>query len=488
MKDVLAYVERRVAALEDHPLFTWLASDELPPKERLMILPSVATVAMGFRDVNKWVLRYPHAADDLERGINVHTFEDQTHSRLFLEDWKRLGLDRRLGWDASDTLWWLFQADANEVIRGHCMYFQSIAAADRGDPLLRFAHAEVGELCARELFFKHISAVAARLADRTGLAMLYFGAHHIEAEGEGAEEVFESLTLDPEHRRRAHELVDVMIDVFREILDAIHEYALKHAATGTPPRPATARAAGPAGLIAASDAPVHPTQAPVLRVLRECRTRCVRHPFHTWLGHHGPRISATQVLQRFVPMWAMDVMGYRDFHRYAVGYPEPASELERAVNVWGEELTARNALFVDDWKQLDLDELLGWNASETLEFYYLSRTMDAHRHNRVAMTEFATRHRDPMLNLWLVSAMSEASDILLDSTAPLAQKAEGSTGLRLDYLAGRRRVAAPSFMDRPITPEQRDIAVEMIETAFGFMDRRLDMSLDVALSNDFQIP
>ncbi|WP_218776472.1 hypothetical protein, partial [Streptomyces alboverticillatus] len=169
MKDLLAYVEQRVAALDGHPLFSWLASDETPLKERLMILPSVATVALGFRDVNKWVLRYPHAADDLERGINVHTFEDQTHSRLFLEDWRRLGLDRRLGWDASDTLWWLFQAETSEVIRGHCMYFLSIAAADRGDPLLRFAHAQVGELCARDLFFTHISAVASRLADRTGL-------------------------------------------------------------------------------------------------------------------------------------------------------------------------------------------------------------------------------------------------------------------------------------------------------------------------------
>ncbi|OLT19092.1 hypothetical protein BJF79_02360 [Actinomadura sp. CNU-125] len=488
MKDVLAYVERRVAALDDHPLFAWLASDELPPKQRLMILPSVATVAMGFRDVNKWVLRYPHAADDLERGINVHTFEDQTHSRLFLEDWKRLGLDRRLGWDASDTLWWLFRADANEVIRGHCMYFLSIAAADRGDPLLRFAHAEVGELCARELFFKHISAVAGELSDRTGLAMLYFGAHHIEAEGEGAEEVFESLVLDPERRRRARELADVMIDVFREILDGIHEYALKHAATGTPPRPAADRPPGPAGRIATADVPVHPSQAPVVRFLQECRTRSGRHPFYTWLGHHGPGISATQVLQRFVPLWAMDVMGYRDLHRYAVGYPEPASELERTVNVWGEELTDRNELFVDDWKRLDLDELLGWNAGDTLEFYYLSRTMDVHRHNRVAMTKFATGHHDPMLRLWLVSAMSEATDILLGNLVPLAERAESDTGLRLDYLAGRRKVAAPPFLDRPIKPEQRDIAVEMIETAFDFMDRRLDMSLDVALSNDFQIP
>ncbi|MEX2980872.1 hypothetical protein [Streptomyces sp. C36] len=489
MKDLLAYVEQRVAALDGHPLFSWLASDETPLKERLMILPSVATVALGFRDVNKWVLRYPHAADDLERGINVHTFEDQTHSRLFLEDWRRLGLDRRLGWDASDTLWWLFQAETNEVIRGHCMYFLSIAAADRGDPLLRFAHAQVGELCARDLFFTHISAVASRLSDRTGLTMRYFGAHHIEAEGEGAEGVFESLVLDDGRRRRARELADVMVGVFGEILDGIHAYALRHVATGLPPHPPAApRPAEPTGGVTPTTGPVHPTQKPLHHLLHERRARHAAHPFHTWLGHRGGRISALQALQRFLPLWAIDVMGYRDLNRYAIGYAEPASAPERAVNAWADELTARNALFLNDWKQLGLDELLGWNAGDTLEFYYLSRTMDIHRHHRVTTTQLATAHSDPMLRLWLTGAMAAAADVLLDSTRPLAVEAEAATGLRLDYLAGRRQVAAPHFTHDPVTPDQRDMAAEIIETVFDFMDRQLDLSLDVALSNDFRIP
>ena len=488
MRDVLAYVEQQVAALDDHPLFTWLASDETPPKDRLMILPSVAQVAMGFRDVNKWVLRYPHASDDLERGINVHTFEDQTHSRLFLEDWRRLGLDRRLGWDASDTLWWLFEAESNELIRGHCMYFLSIAAADRGDPLLRFAHAEVGELCARELFFKHISAVAAQLSARTGLTMRYLGAHHIEAEGEGAEEVFESLVLDPGRRQRARELADVMIGVFSGILDAIYEYALKHVVTGTPPRPTALRSAVPTRPAAPALGTAHPTQAPILQLLQERQTQTARHPFYTWLARRGSRISAVQALQRFIPLWAMDIMGYRDFHRYAVSYPEPASELEHAVNDWGEELTARHALFVHDWKQLDLDELLGWNAGDTLDFYYLNQTMDVYRHNRVEMAKLAAEHRDPMLRLWLINAMSRATDIFLDNTAPLADEAKAATAPHLDYLAACRRPTPPPFTHHPLTPNQRDIASAMIETVFNSMDVRLDTSLDIALSNDFQIP
>ncbi len=478
MKDILNYVEGKVAALDDHPLFGWLASDETPLKERLMILPTVATVAMGFRDVNKWVLRYPNAANDLERGINIHTFEDQTHSRLFLEDWRRLGLDRRLGWDASDTLWWLFQAEVNEVIRDKCLYFLSIAAADGGDPLLRFAHAEVGELCARELFFKHISAVAGQLAERTGLTMLYFGAHHIEAEGEGAEGVFESVVLDDTHRERARELAEVMIGVFSEILDAIHGYVLKHVVTGTLPRPA---ALEPPSVDSRSRGAV---PAP----LRARRDRHASHPFYTWIRHRGDRVPAIKALQRFLPMWAMDVLGYADLGRNAFRYAEPSSELEHAVNDWVAGLTARTGLFAHDWKALDLDELLGWDAGDTLEFYYLSRTMDVHRHHRVVLTQLATGHPDPLLRLWLTAALSAATDVFLEGTAVLASEVESSGTLRLDYLSGRGSVPAPDFADLPLTPEQQEVVTGMIETVFGFMDRQLDLSLDVALSNEFRIP
>lgn len=493
MKDILEYVEGRVAALDDHPLFTWLASDETSLKDRLMILPSVATVAMGFRDVNRWVLRYPQASDELERGINVHTFEDQTHSRLFLEDWRRLGLDRRLGWDASDTLWWLFQAEINEVIRGHCMYFLSIAAADGGDPLLRFVHAEVGELCARNLFFNHISAVAARLAERTGVTMLYFGAHHIEAEGEGAEAVFESVVLDDARRSRARVLADVMVGVFADILDAIHRYALEHVATGVPPRPPEPRAAVPAVPTAPlstaplSTAPVHPTQQPLCRRIDELRTRCERHPFFTWLGHRGDRVPAARALQRLLPVWAMDALGHGDLGRHAFRYASPSSAVERAVNHWVDDLSARNALFAHDWEQLDLDELLGWDAGDTLEFYYLDRTMDVHRHNRVVLTQLATGHPDPMLRLWLTRATAATTDVFLDHTRPLALEVEAATDLRLEYLSGRHRVPTPEFTGLPITPEGCEVAAGMLDTVFGFMDRQLDLTLDVVLSDEFRI-
>jgi hypothetical protein len=488
VRDILDHVGARVAALGDHPLFTWLASDDLPPKERLMILPSVATVAMGFRDVNRWVLRYPQAADDLERGINVHTFEDQTHSRLFLADWRRLGLDRRLGWAASDTLWWLFRAGANEAVRDQCLYFLTIAAADRGDPVLRFAHAEVGEACARDLFFAHISAVAAEVAEHSGLEMLYFGAHHIEAEGEGAEGEFASLVLDDARRARARELVDAMVEVFARLLDAIHEYAVEYVSAGVAPRPRGERAELPAPRpVAPVEVPVHPAQQAAVALLRERRARSAAHPLFTWLHHRG-RVSARQALQRLLPLWASDVLGFADLGRRLLRYPEPATGLESAVNTWIDDLTARNARLVDDWAELDLDELLGWDAGDTLTFYYLSRTTDLPRRQRAVLAGLAAEHTDPVQRLWLLIAISQSVEVLLDGTCAVAEEAEATNGLRLDFLAGRVPVRTPAFTDQPLTAGQREAVGSVVETVFTYLDQFLDLSLEVALSNDFDIP
>ncbi|MFS9599342.1 hypothetical protein Q6311_30870, partial [Klebsiella variicola] len=77
--------------------------------------------------------------------INGNTEEDETHSRLFIADWRKLHLDEKLGWRASDTLWWLFQAAETEPFRGYAFDFARLAMDDTGDPLLRFAHSEAGE-------------------------------------------------------------------------------------------------------------------------------------------------------------------------------------------------------------------------------------------------------------------------------------------------------------------------------------------------------
>jgi len=503
MEEVLRWVQKRGAVLNTHPFFEWVESDETPLEARLLFLPCMANFSMGFRDVNKWVLRYPHAENALQRGINIHTFEDQTHSRLYLEDWRRLGLDERLGWRASDTLWWLFLAEANEPARDHGVYLLSMAAADGNDPLLRFAQMEVIEACGA-VFFKRVAQVTQRFTEKTGVVLPYLGMHHLALESGhmDCEDLFESQPLDHERRAQALKLVDTLFDIFTDTFDMWLRYARSHVATGTSPRQpgyqvATAAPAATGGVRPRVDGAVHDCQHPLQQLLDERRARTAKHPFYAWLNHRGGNITALQALQRFLPMWAMDIMGYRDLNRYAMRYAEPRTELERAVNGWVDDLTTHNILYLKDWQQLRLDELLGWSASDTLEFLFLDSQVDRHRHNIVKFTELAARYPDPLLRLWLMHALEATGEAMFENCRRLVREIEARTDVRLDYLGDRHDIvhqasattAAPvSFKDLPMTVKQRAVVVRMIETVFDAVDEQLDISLDVALSNRFAIP
>jgi hypothetical protein len=471
-----------------------------------MFLPSMVTFTMGFRDLNKWVLRYPSASDDLQRGINIHTFEDQTHSKLFLRDWRRLGLDQRLGWQASDTLWWLFLSEANEVSRGHAIYFLSMATADQDDPLLRFAHAEVIEACG-SVFFNHIAKLAGQFEAKTQVELPYLGPFHLGLESGhmDCEDLFEQQELDDERRGRAIELADAMFDIFFDTFDTWLKNAQDFVAAGAAPRPRPSALIPPSGGSASggpsarprTDGPVHPSQQAVQRLLEARKARTAEHPFYLWLANRG-RVTALQALRRFLPMWAMDIMGYRDLNVYAMRYRQPDSDLAQAVNGWVDDLSTHNTLYLNDWRELDLDQLLGWSASDTLEFCYLDPQVDVHRRNIVRFVQLAAENPDPLPRLWLMHGLESTGDAWFSNCRILAREVEASTDIRLDYLADRHEIAHRpvaagvatdvTFKDRPMSAEQAETVLAMIETVFDAVDEQLDISLDVALSNKFDLP
>lgn len=500
MQQVLAYIEERAAKLYAHPLFGWVDSADVPPEVKLEILPALVTFSMGFCDLNRWVLRYPRPRDPLESGIDRHTFEDQTHSRLFLEDWRRLGLDRRLGWTASDTLWWLFLAGDNEVPRAQGAYLRAMAVADAGDPLLRFSQSEVIEACGA-VFFTHTAAVAAAAAERTGTEYRYLGPYHLARESGhmDCERVFAAKRLDPARRQRALELADVMFTLFEDLFSSVLRYALDYAAGRKAPRPAVLPGSRdlppPDGDAAAAPAEeiIHPSQAPLARILAERRAQTARHAFYLWTedGDADPLWT----LRRFIAGWAPEIMGFRDLVWYALRYPSPREPLEQAVNRWAAGLQAHSALFLADWRELDLDSLLGWTASQTLEFYFFDPLMDAQRRNFITFTELGSTHSDPLLRLWLMEALEETGLDFFASTAALAAKAEAAGGVRLDYLAGRHHASHPGgrplhrplFKDREMTPAAQEAAAGMIHAAFSVMDQHLDLSLEAAVTDRFEM-
>src|SRR5262249_27141479 len=103
---------------------------------------------------------------------------------------------------------------------------------------------------------------------------------------------------------------------------------------------------------------VSPTQTSLLRKLSHRAELLGSHPFLDWL-RTDRQVSPTQKLQRFVPLWAIDILGYRDFNECVLRYREPRSAAERAINRWTVDLASHGMLYLNDWLTLGLDRLLG---------------------------------------------------------------------------------------------------------------------------------
>src|ERR1700745_844922 len=114
-----------------------MARADGPLEERFIFAPLFANLILGFLALNRWFLRYPQPRDRYEAAINAHTEEDETHSALFLEDWRELGLDARLGWGGEDTMAWYYTAPETEVFRRYAIRLTRMCV-ETPDPLVRF--------------------------------------------------------------------------------------------------------------------------------------------------------------------------------------------------------------------------------------------------------------------------------------------------------------------------------------------------------------
>jgi hypothetical protein len=238
MKEVMTLRDMRQESISKHPFFQWLHNDRVGLEDRLRFAPMGAFFIMQFRDMNRWVLRFPQARDEFEWVINLGTQEDEKHSRMFLDDWHKLDINKYLQWNASDMLWWLFLSPEQEIFRRSGIEFISLAVEDGNDALIRFGHSEAGEACGH-VFLDHTAKVATCLAHKTGLNYQYFGPYHLDLESghvANTEGVFEEATLDAVRRARSKELCGRMFDIFERIFDSFLCYANTYIDTKTTPQ------------------------------------------------------------------------------------------------------------------------------------------------------------------------------------------------------------------------------------------------------------
>ncbi|MBW0135299.1 hypothetical protein [Pseudonocardia abyssalis] len=491
MRQVLAAIADRRAGIDAHPLYRWMGGDDAPLEERFVFAPLFANFILGFRDMNRWFMRYPQPRDAYEEAINRHTEEDETHSALFLEDWAELGLDEHLGWGVEDTVAWYYAAPETEVFRRYAMRIQQMCV-ETTDPLVRYGFMEAIETCGH-VFFGHTAPLAAELAARTGAALRYFGPYHLDRETGGlidAEDLFETAVLTDRQRVESLRLVHEVFDMFTDKNDHLLAYAERVTTSRTVPSPAAdlrRRATTVAAVLPPPpDAPPSPAHRPVAERLAERMDGLRGHPFPAWISGGGG--SAADRLAAFLPLWIPDIMGYADLMTYALTYPDPATPPERALNRRVRLLASHHGLFAHDAAALDLDGRLALTAGETLRLLGYAPRTDLQRRSTAAFVTAAYRHRSPVVRYWLVEALQGSGEAFFHHGGLLAGELEARDGVRLDYLADRHRLAHPRlppdpeadavvFTRLPLTPGERDSAIRVVDTVFDRLQEQFDQSL-----------
>jgi len=359
---------------------------------------------------------------------------------------------------------------------------------------------EAIEICG-DVFFGHTAPIAAALTHSQGVAHDYFGQYHRERETghlHADESALWSSQLRPEQAADAQLVVERVYTTFCAILDRLLEYAQRSAQYDTllVDLECEFRDALAPRLTSSEEPPVErsvpcdPSQSRAWQHLQDRLAELERHPFLNWLADDdevGPRDK----LRGFLALWGVDLAGYKDFNELVLRYPRPRNGLERRLNRWTENLASHAALYLRDWHELEMDRLLGWDAGETIAFYFLSSETEVHRRNMARVKRQAFAHSEPLMRFWLMKALESAGEPLFRRTAPLAAAIEAEHDVVLDYWGNRHhRAHAPGaatsaeidelFLSRVMSPGQAEAASEIIDTVFDNITEQFALSLDVA--------
>lgn len=171
MQQVLDTVRDRTRSIEDHPLHSWLSEpdEHVEDERKLWFSLYFANFIMYFRELNLYHISYGanRDRDPLREALSRHADEDMTHSRLFVKDFRTLGMDKTLGWQPSQVLYWLNSSQINDPLRRRTSELTKLVASSE-DPKILYPVVESFEVCGHALF-KHMAVLAERITHRTGL-------------------------------------------------------------------------------------------------------------------------------------------------------------------------------------------------------------------------------------------------------------------------------------------------------------------------------
>ena len=214
MKEVLRFVEMRVADGRQHPFIMWLDNDKIPAKDRLTRwLQTAAIFVFGFKDIHSMVLPYPQSeanTDEIKHAINAHAEEDSNHWAWYLSDLKKLDLDQTQTFTESLRYLWSEQTSMQRFAT-----YRLCQLIDRAqDPVIRYCIVKAIEAFG-EIIFQTTTRVSKELLNETGIKLDYLGEIHSERESGGlqkdvsqVEKKISAIELDFTKRKQCVELAD----------------------------------------------------------------------------------------------------------------------------------------------------------------------------------------------------------------------------------------------------------------------------------------
>lgn len=227
----LAQAKRHYSKL---PLFEFLRTESIAPRDRLAFYPCMAPFILAFSDLNRFVLRVENPTDPHQLLVNEHTLEDDHHWPWYLEDFIKLGFDRTAS--VTQTLRSYMKDDA----RQNRMLGTRLAQLLRDTtPTEKLVIVEAIEETGNVLFGL-TARIAAQIQAHGGPELRYLGQFHFSRETghamHGADHrVLEAITLTELERVRCLDLAFHVFDMFADWTTELLAYAKNSLAHRTVP-------------------------------------------------------------------------------------------------------------------------------------------------------------------------------------------------------------------------------------------------------------
>jgi hypothetical protein len=525
MQEALGHLDTISRELEGHALYRWIGASHHEDSRRHYdcFIPLFGFV-MSFPFYNERYLAYgvdktaQEEGAPLKRTINAHVQEDRTHARLFLADFRKLGLDELWGTRRANSLLWALwvspQLDPGRAVESQRI--QEIVGDEAASPAYRYLHVEQLEKDGH-LLFSATTRKAVQVKEQTGVTPVYFGMHHLELEsGHVGGSEFEQVGFSAEQTARALKLVERKHALSVEMNDFMHRFVQTAEEAGGPShllaREQRERLGGVRERLAAYQAgqlpapawnprPEHFTQqAELIAAWHRHHADFVGHPFAALMREaHGP--DAVFALRCAALLFAPRISALHAFYLQDCRVEEPATKPgAQTVDFLRRTFSTEAELFFHDWEVLEMDAHIPWNPAELLEWWFFDKEYG--RPEMEALHEFRRETlrvpNDPLLKYWALMSVHFMSRAFFGNLRALTERftADHPASQPLVYLEGTHHLlygqVAPDWREPayptslahlPVTYAQRRAVLRMMEVFATYGRRQFD-NLARALSTD----